>query len=110
MRDHVPHERLSVADVPAADAPWEQIAEFGHTFHAYKVAGSVPRVRDLALEDHERFASDGSLPSDLTRLRLDLFATVRAVGLDGRPDPDMERWARALVGAVTDQLARDADA
>lgn len=100
MREHVPDEELGPGDVPVPDAAWSRIAEFGHRFHAYKVAGSVGRVSTLASEDADRWEADGSLPDDLTRLRLDLFATVRAVGLDGAPDADTEAWARALVGAI----------
>lgn len=100
MRKHVPDDELEPGDVPPSDADWREIAEFGHRFHAYRVAGSVERVSTLASEDADRWEADGTLPSGLTRLRLDLFATVRSVGLDGRPAPGTEEWARALVGAI----------
>lgn len=100
MRPHVPDEQLTRASVPRHDAPWRDVVEFGHTFHAYKVAGSVERVGRLTVETHDAWARTGELPDDLTRLRLCLFHTSRAVGLDGEPDPDTEAWCRALVGAI----------
>lgn len=105
MHPHIPHAQLTPEAVPAVDAPWPDVSAFGHTFHAYRVAGSVPRVRDLAVADHARYEADGTLPDDLTRLRLDLFATVRAVGVDEEPDPATEAWARALLAAIADQVA-----
>lgn len=104
MRPHVPDAALRPDDVPATDAAWEEIVEFGHRFHAYKVAGSLQRVARLTVEAHDRWAATGELPDDLTRLRVALFHTVRAVGLEGEPDPDTERWARALVAGVHRQL------
>lgn len=103
MPRHVPDEQLRAADVPPADAPWADVSAFGHTFHAYKVAGSLQRVNDLTLATHDAWVADGTLPEDLTRLRLALFHTVRAVG-DGAPDPETERWARALLAAVASRV------
>jgi hypothetical protein len=97
---HLPDDALTAADVPTADAPWAEITAFGHRYHAYKVAGSLQRVADLTLESHDAWATDGTLPDGLPRLRLALFHTVRAVGLDGDPDADTAAWARALVGAI----------
>lgn len=99
MPAHVPTGRLSSADVPPADAPWPEVSAFGHTFHAYKVAGSLQRVADLTLATHDAWADTGTLPDDVDRLRLALFHTVRATG-EGDPDADTERWARALVAAI----------
>lgn len=101
--DHVPHEELRRADVPPADAPWEDIAEFGLTFHAYKVAGSVPRVSRLAAEDLAAWEEGDVLPEDLTRLRLDLFALVRSLG-DRPPDPPRAEFARALLDAIRSRV------
>lgn len=100
MRPHVPDTELTAGMIPDPDAPWRELAEFGHRFHAYRVAGSLQRVTRLTVETHDRWVDEGELPEDLSRLRLCLFHTVRAVGLDGDPDPDTDRWARALVGAI----------
>lgn len=99
MARHVPDDQLRPADVPPADAPWPEVSAFGHTFHAYKVAGSLQRVSELTVATHDAWAADGTLPDDLARLRLALFHTVRATG-DAEPDDDTARWARELVGAI----------
>lgn len=99
MRPHVPDDALRAQDVPAADAPWDDITAFGHRYHAYKVAGSLQRVAELTLAAHDRWVADGTLPSDLARLRLALFHTVRATHGQA-PDPETEEWGRALVAAV----------
>lgn len=100
MRRHVPDAELTPDMIPAPDAPWREIAEFGHRFHAYKVAGSLGRVARLTVESHDEWERTGVLPNDLSRLRLCLFHTVRAVGLGAEPDPETEAWARALVAGV----------
>ncbi|MBW3619978.1 MAG: hypothetical protein KY461_07020 [Actinobacteria bacterium] len=105
MPRHVPDEELTPGHVPAPDAAWAEVSAFGHTFHAYKVAGSLQRVSDLTLATHDRWLADGDLPDDLTRLRLALFHTVRATG-DVAPDEDTEHWARALVTAIGREVAR----
>lgn len=97
---HLPDDRLRPGDVPTPDAPWADVAAFGHRYHAYRVAGSLQRVAELTLAAHGAWAQDGTLPDALPRLRLALFHTVRAVGLDGTPDPDTEAWARALVDGI----------
>lgn len=102
--EHVPHEELRGADVPPPDAPWRDVAEFGLTFHAYKVAGSVPRVSRLAAEDLAAWEQGATLPDDLTRLRLDLFALVRSLG-DREPDRPRAEFARALLEAIRGQVA-----
>ena len=96
---HLPDGALTADDVPATDAPWAEVVEFGHRYHAYRVAGSLQRVSALTLEAHERWEQDGTLPDGLSHLRLALFHTVRAT--QGQtPDPATEGWARALVSAI----------
>lgn len=104
MPAHVPDDALRPTDVPAADAPWSEVSEFGHRYHAYRVAGSLQRVAALTLEAHDAWEQDGTLPDSLPRLRLALFHTVRAT--HGRtPEPGTERWARALLAAVGARVA-----
>ena len=104
--DHLPDGALRTHDVPTPDAPWAEVVEFGHRYHAYRVAGSLQRVADLTLQAHDRWEQDGSLPDGLPRLRLALFHTVRATQ-DSAPDPATEAWARALVAAIDDQVRQD---
>lgn len=104
MRPHVPDEALRADDVPAPGAAWPQIRTFGHTFHAYKVAGSLQRVAEVTLQVHDTWVEEGRLPAELTRLRMALFHTVRATG-ETPPDPATERWARALVDGIRSQLS-----
>lgn len=97
--DHLPDDALTAADVPAADAPWQDVVEFGHRYHAYRVAGSLQRVAAVTVEAHDRWEQDGSLPDGLPTLRLALFHTVRATH-GGPPGAATEDWARALVAAI----------
>lgn len=99
MRPHVPDDALTAGDVPAPGAAWDEVDAFGHGYHAYRVAGSLQRVATLTLEAHDVWRADGTLPDGLPRLRLALFHTVRATH-GQQPDPDTERWARALVDAI----------
>ena len=99
MRPHLPDDALTPGDVPDPDAPWEEVAAFGHRYHAYRVTGSLQRVAALTLEAHERWEDDGTLPTSLPRLRLALFHTVRAIH-GSEPDPATAAWARALLGAI----------
>lgn len=106
MTGHLPDRDLRAGDVPPADASWDEISAFGHRFHAYRVAGSLQRVADLTVETYDDWIAGGhaALPDDLTRLRVCLFHTVRSVGTDDVPDPDTQRWARALLEAVRRQI------
>ena len=104
MRPHLPDDALRPDDVPAVDAPWAAIDDFGHRYHAYRVAGSLQRVADLTLEAHDRWEADGTLPTGLARLRLALFHTVRATH-GTSPDPATAAWARALIAAIATCVA-----
>lgn len=103
---HLPDHRLAPDDVPAPDAPWEDVADFGHRYHAYKVAGSLQRVAQLTLEAHDHFTRTREVPDGLARVRLALFHTVRATHGDA-PSEETERWARALLDAVRDHVTDD---
>lgn len=106
---HLPDHRLTADTVPPPDAPWEDVVEFGHRYHAYKVAGSLQRVARLTLEAHDRFTDGGEVPAELQRLRLALFHTVRATHGD-EPSAETERWARALLDGIRDHVrASDGD-
>ncbi len=104
MRPHLPDDLLTLAAVPDPDGDWDAIVAFGHGYHAYKLAGSVQRVATQALEVHDAWETDGTLPGALPKLRLALFHTVRALHGGTPPDPDTEAWTRALVRAVHEQV------
>lgn len=61
-------------------------------------------MTELTLATHDAWSVDGELGHDLTRLRIALFHTVRAVDADGAPDRDTEAWVRALISAIRDRL------
>jgi hypothetical protein len=104
---HLPDHRLGPADVPSPAASWQEVVDFGHRYHAYKVAGSLQRVAQVTLDAHDRFTAAGEVPDGLPRLRLALFHTVRATHGE-QPSAETERWARALVEAIRDRV-READ-
>ncbi len=98
---HVPNEQLAKGDVPSAEAPLAELVAFAHSFHAYKVAGSVSRVTGIAKDAHDSWATDGSLPDDLTTLRTVLFALARAHDGTGMGQSTID-FIRALVGRVSE--------
>ncbi len=102
-RPHIANADLRAVDVPPSDAPWPEIIRFGHAFHAYRVAGSVQRVSALAADAHDVWTADGPLPADLTKLRVVLFATVRALD-NTTPTDDDRDWATALLDAIRAHL------
>lgn len=100
---HLPSSALTPAHVPASGSSWDDVAAFAHTFHAYKVVGSLPGAARITDEVRTAHDSGQPLPSDLTRLRTALFVTVRASS-HGHTDPGDEAFCRALVVAVGDEL------
>lgn len=128
MREpHLADADLDAASVPPADAPLPVLLRFGHRYHAYRVAGSLPRVAEVALGLHDRWerdhgaAPDAVLDAALPQLRIALFHTVRALDHAGSHDDphdgdgdgaggDEAVWLRVLVrsvaAAVADPAAR----
>ena len=70
-----PQHALRISDIPTVDAPWEQIAEFAHTFDGYAHFGSDWGEHLSAVR--ERYFATGDLPSDLDDLRGCLFLEFR---------------------------------
>ena len=110
---HLPDGDLTAADVPHADDPVAELLAFGHRFHAYRVAGSLPRVARIAVEVHDRWidehaaAPEAVLDEPLQRLRIALFHTARAAtggGAEGEPDDETTEWLRVLVRSVGARL------
>ena len=113
---HLPDAALTPADVPSADAAVDELLAFGHRYHAYKVAGSLPRVSTIAVELHDVWTRDLGARADavvdapLPRLRIALFHTARAS--DHTPDAlddETVSWLRVLVRSVAAAVARSAD-
>jgi len=67
---------LRLDDIPLPDAPWEQIAEFAHTFNGYAHFGEAWGARFNAVR--ERYFETEELPDDLDDLRACLFLEFRA--------------------------------
>jgi hypothetical protein len=105
MRPHVPDDQLTLAGIPNGDAAWAEVVRFGHSYHAYKIAGSVQRVAQQAMSLHDGWADDGSLDAGLSPLRLSLFHAVRALEHGSEPDAGAQAWARALVAAIRGCIA-----
>lgn len=109
---HVPDDALTPASVPDPHAPLEELLRFGHGYHAYRTAGSLPRVATIALDLHDRWTGDhdadaaATLDEPLPQLRIALFHTVRALEQDPRPSTDAETWVRVLVRSVGAAVAR----
>lgn len=70
MNDH-----LSLDDVPTANAPWEEIAEFAQSFNGYAHFGNDWLRRMSAMR--ERFLATGELGDSIADLRAALFCEFR---------------------------------
>ncbi len=71
-----PQGALRLDDIPPADAPWEQIAEFAHTFNGYAHFGETWGEQFNAVR--ERYLETDELPADVDDLRACLFCEFRA--------------------------------
>ncbi len=86
----ITNEALKPSDIPAADAPFNVISQFGDTFNGYKQLGSFEACAEIANE--QRHAS-------LTELRACLFFEQRrwhhfATHRTRRPSNISESWLR----------------
>ena len=100
--------RLTVDVVPAPDSSIWDLLSFGLSFDAYaywtdhapagKAFSTSGNVGNKVAEQWDRH---GDLPDDLVALRTALFFEQRRWRhLDERPDPETERYVRALVDAI----------
>lgn len=98
----IPTSALTVAMIPADDAPWQRIATFALSFDGYEYAGSFERCADIA---------DGPMPSDVNDLRAALFFEQRRWRHFGEePDPCALAHIRAILARLREQLAAGRDA
>lgn len=118
---------LRLDDLPAIDAPWEQIAEFAHTLNGYAHFGEQWGERFNAIR--ERYFETGALSGDLDDLRACLFCEFRAdrftwgddVALS-EPDPEgvrhvvanpdfesspTQKYRRAIIARIRELLAQE---
>ena len=66
---------LRLDDIPPAGAPWEQIAEFAHTFNGYAHFGEAWGEQFNVVR--ERYLETEELPNDVDDLRACLFCEFR---------------------------------
>ena len=95
--DHLPNSTLRLADIPAADAPWEDIWRFAATFQGFKHWGSFKACAQIANEPRH---------TTLTDLRTCLFFECQRwhhYGAD--PDERAEPYMRGLVAEITRRVA-----
>jgi hypothetical protein len=91
---------LSAAGMPPPDATWGEIARFALTFDAYGLM-SFAAVGGLANETRDEWFRSGDLPGSLVDLRCCLFFEQRRYHHFGTPpEPDHERYLRALLEAI----------
>ncbi|MFZ1101793.1 MAG: hypothetical protein WAN86_02790 [Hyphomicrobiaceae bacterium] len=93
----IPDGTLKLADIPRADADWDEIGEFALTYNGYKASGSFEACAEVA--DAQRHGS-------LAELRVCLFFEKQRWHHFGR-DPDEEAMAyiRSIVEKVRVHVA-----
>jgi hypothetical protein len=104
-------EELTVDLLPEPEAPWSELVFFASTLNGYEVAGPTP-AELLAFADPiaRRWRERRELPSDVTALRVALFAEQRRDHFsDSASDPSTMRYIHALVEAIRAQLLAAAD-
>ncbi|MDP2272889.1 MAG: hypothetical protein Q8N23_27085 [Archangium sp.] len=95
------NDDLKRAQVPRADASWEEIEAFALTFGGYQRIGS--RLTDLA----NQHGKAGTVPTDLDELRGCLFFEQRRWRhFSERPSQDAMRHIRALIEGIRVALTR----
>lgn len=99
MHEPLSNETLRRAQVPAPDAPWEDIERFALTFDGYATLGK--RLAEVA----ERHLTAGTAPDDLDELRGCLFFEQRRWRHAlSRPDERGMAHVRRLVEALRRKL------
>lgn len=99
----IPNDRLTLADIPAAGAPWDAITEFALSYYCHTDGGSLGGEHD-----HRH----PPLAADLDRLRAWLFSQQRSIrgGYMGDPDdnPVMLAPIRQVIEAIRLRVAASA--
>ena len=97
MPHHVPNRLLTVAQIPASDASWEEIVPFCHTFDGDFEWGSRTKCAEVA--NARRY-------NMLTELRTCLFFEQRRWNHYGkRPDGEAMNYVHSLIDAIRKMVA-----
>jgi hypothetical protein len=105
----IPNDQLTLAQIPAAQADFGQIAAFALTFDGYEHWGSFEACAQIAEPCWQAFQNDRSLPPTLTELRTCLFFEQRRWRHYGyAPDAAALNYFRALVTGIRARLSNGA--
>ena len=107
----LPNERLTEADLPAPNAPWQQISAFAGTFNGYAEHGGTKPLQRFGRAMRELHQSGWILPHDVSALRSALFFEQRSDHFaDTAEDPATLSYVHALVEALRSALERQVTA
>lgn len=100
-----PQGALRLDDIPPADAPWEQIAEFAHTFNGYAHFGEGWGEQFNAVR--ERYFETEELPDDVDGLRAACSASSGWIVFRGATtSPSARPMPKVCVTLSTTQTSR----
>lgn len=104
----IPHETLSVDDLPHPREPFDELVRFAYTFDGYAAMG-MEMCGAIANRGRAQWNELGALPSwlsdDLERLRACIFFEARRwIVLEREPDTRSLIYVHDLVRAVEDRL------
>lgn len=95
----ISNEDLTLADIPASDASWDEINEFALTFDGYRACGSFTRCAEVAEAPDE---------TSLSELRASLFFEQRRWRHFGHgPDDEALERLRYLIGLIRERVGSD---
>lgn len=97
LTEEITNERLQLQHIPAANAAFEAVVQFGYTFNGFKQLGSFSACADIANEPKH---------NTLTELRVCLFFEQRRWHHFGdAPDAEAEEYQRGLVEKIRSKVA-----
>src|SRR5215210_9159337 len=104
----IANEGLNDSLLPPPGADWSVLVFFAGTLNGYDALGdpdSTERLQGFANATMGRWRATGELPTDLTQLRIALFAEQRRDHFsDSAADPEVLRYVHALVEAIREQV------
>ncbi|WP_273455763.1 hypothetical protein [Nevskia ramosa] len=97
LPEEIANESLQLQQIPASDAAFEVVEQFGYTFNGFKQLGSFAACADIANEP---------LHNTLTELRACLFFEQRRWHHYGdTPDAEAVEYQRGLVEKIRIKVA-----